>query len=200
VNAATVHDDDDLRRFRDDLRARFLAAREAIVPAEHARLSRDIEAHVETLLGGWRIGTLGFCWPVRGEFDARPLVARALARGLRGALPVVVGADAPLAFRQWTPRSEMREDRFGIPIPAAGATLAPDVILMPVVAFDGGGFRLGYGGGFFDRSLAALDPRPLAVGIGFECLRADTIRPQPYDLPMDWLVTETGARQPRNIR
>lgn len=200
MNATNPQADDDPRGYRDALRARLLAAREAIAPAEHARMSQDIENHLERLLSQRRIGTLGFCWPFRGEFDARPLAARRIAAGATAALPVVTGKDAPLAFRRWTAESEMIVDRYGIHIPAAGAPLVPDAILMPVIAFDDAGFRLGYGGGYFDRTLAALAPRPLAIGVGFECLRVDTIRPQPHDLPMDWLVTEAGARQPRNIR
>jgi 5-formyltetrahydrofolate cyclo-ligase len=84
--------------------------------------------------------------------------------------------------------------------------LRPDAILMPLNAFDAAGYRLGYGGGYFDRSLAALSPRPRAVGVGFELARVDSIRPQAYDLPMDFIVTEAGAfevangrLQPKNI-
>lgn len=87
----------------------------------------------------------------------------------------------------------MTIDRHAIPIPADGAVLVPDVVLLPLVAFDRRGFRLGYGGGYFDRTLAAIVPRPFTVGIGFEIARVDTIQPQQHDIPLDAVVTEAGA-------
>lgn len=149
---------------------------------------------------------LAFCWPFRAEFDARALVAARLPAGLRACLPVVMDNDSPLEFREWTPTSEMIEDRYGIHIPARGEALRPDAILMPLNGFDEAGYRLGYGGGYFDRSVAALSPHPRAIGVGFELARVASIRPQAYDLPMDFVVTETGVfaveagrLQPKNI-
>jgi 5,10-methenyltetrahydrofolate synthetase len=198
---------EDLRAFRNDLRGRLVAAREALPAGLHAQLSRKMERHLGALLDALNPAVLAFCWPFRGEFDARPLVAQRLGRGLRACLPVVAGNDAPLAFRAWTPQSDMVEDRYGIHIPARGESLRPDVILMPLNAFDEAGYRLGYGGGYFDRSLAALAPRPRAIGVGFELARVSSIRPQDHDLPMDCIVTEAGIYdvrdgrlQPRNIR
>ena len=192
--------DDDLRAFRSELRARLIAAREALPPHAHADKCRAIERLLEPLLDALPLETLGFCWPFRAEFDARPLALRAIARGQRACLPVVAGKDAPLVFREWTRQSEMMEDRYGIHIPAAGETLRPDAILMPLNAFDEGGYRLGYGGGYFDRTLAALDPRPTAIGVGFELARVDSIRPQAHDLRMDAIVTEAGVFIPREGR
>jgi 5,10-methenyltetrahydrofolate synthetase len=87
----------------------------------------------------------------------------------------------------------MVEDRYGIHIPAQGESLRPDAILMPLNAFDAAGYRLGYGGGYFDRTLAVLEPRPLAIGVGFELARVASIRPQAHDLRMDAIVTEAGV-------
>ncbi|MDR2238997.1 MAG: 5-formyltetrahydrofolate cyclo-ligase [Zoogloeaceae bacterium] len=202
------------RAVRAALRKRLIAAREALPAALHAQLSRRIERHLGELVDALRPAALAFCWPFRGEFDARDLVAARLNDGLdggmRACLPVVTGDNLPLAFREWTPRSDMIEDRYGIPVPAQGAALWPDLILMPLNAFDEAGYRLGYGGGYFDRSLAAPFPRPRAVGVGFELARVASIRPQAHDLPMDFIVTEAGAFevtpnglrnfQPRNMR
>jgi 5-formyltetrahydrofolate cyclo-ligase len=197
----------DLRDFRNALRSRLIAAREALPAAEHARRSREIERHLDQLVDALQPDVLAFCWPFRAEFDARALVSARLQRGLRACLPVVMDSDSPLEFREWTPQSEMIEDRYGIHIPARGAVLRPDAILMPLNGFDEAGFRLGYGGGYFDRSLAALRPSPRAVGVGFELARVGSIRPQAYDLPMDFIITEAGIfeveagrLQPRNIR
>lgn len=194
------------RALRGALRSRLIAAREALPAELRAQLSRQIERHLGALVDALAPAVLAFCWPFRGEFDARSLVAARLAGGLRACLPVVADNGLPLEFREWTPHSEMVEDRYGIHIPAQGPALRPDAILMPLNAFDEEGYRLGYGGGYFDRSLAALSPRPRAVGVGFELARVDSIRPQPYDLPMDFIVTEAGVfsveagrLQPRNI-
>lgn len=197
---------DALRSFRNALRNRLIAAREALPAELHAQRSRQIERHLGALVDVLSPAVLAFCWPFRGEFDARALVVARLPGGLRACLPVVVDNGRPLEFREWSPQSEMIEDRYGIHIPARGETLRPDAILMPLNAFDAAGYRLGYGGGYFDRSLAALSPRPRAVGVGFELARVDSIRPQAYDLPMDFIVTEAGAfevangrLQPKNI-
>lgn len=182
----------ELRAFRNTMRSRLIAAREALPADIHAQLSRKLERHLGELLDALNPAVLAFCWPFRGEFDARALVSGRLPGGLRACLPVVVDNGLPLEFREWSPQSEMVEDRYGIHIPARGETLQPDAILMPLNAFDAAGYRLGYGGGYFDRSLAALAPRPRAVGVGFELARVNSIRPQAHDLPMDVIVTEAG--------
>ncbi|MBX3675993.1 MAG: 5-formyltetrahydrofolate cyclo-ligase [Rhodocyclaceae bacterium] len=183
----------DLRAYRNALRSRLIAAREALPAAEHARLSQAIERHLADLVDATSPRILAFCWPFRAEFDARSLIAARLPHGLRACLPVVMDSNSPLEFREWTPHSEMIEDRYGIHIPARRDVLRPDAILMPLNGFDGAGYRLGYGGGYFDRSLAGMNPRPLAIGVGFELARLDSIRPQAHDLPMDFIVTEAGA-------
>jgi 5,10-methenyltetrahydrofolate synthetase len=178
---------------RSDLRSRLVASREALSEAEHSAASRRLERHLEALLARLRPERIGFCWPFRAEFDCRALVTRHILRGCRAALPVVVASHSPMIFREWRPESEMVVDRYGIRIPAAGSTLQPDLVLMPVNAFDEAGYRLGYGGGYFDRTLAALDLRPVTVGVGFELARVESIEPQPHDVPLDYLVTEAGC-------
>jgi 5,10-methenyltetrahydrofolate synthetase len=130
---------------------------------------------------------------VRHEPDVRALLAAWAGAGTCAALPVVVAAEEPLAFRAWAPDSTLAPDRYGIPTPVAGEFLVPDLILLPLNGFDASGYRLGYGGGYFDRTLAALAPRPLAVGVGFEINRLETILPGPHDQRLDWIVTEAGA-------
>ncbi len=179
-----------LRGFRGALRRRLISARMALAPGVRECLSRSIEIHLVRLLDRLAPGVVGFCWPVRGEFDARPALNRT---GLRAALPVVIEEDAPLVFREWETDTQLAVDRYGIPFPAQGDELTPHVILLPTVGFDEAGFRLGYGGGYFDRTLASLTPRPTAVGVGFELGRVATIRPQPFDARLDYVVTEAGA-------
>ena len=119
-----------------------------------------------------------------------------MAAGVRAALPVVTGEHQALRFREWIPSSALAADRYGIPTPTAGDWLLPDLILLPLNGFDAAGYRLGYGGGYFDRTLAALTPRPLAVGVGFAINRLESIRPEAHDQRLDWIVTENGAIRP----
>lgn len=183
----------DPKVFRAALRREKLAARMALDPPAHAALAARIEAHLGALLLPLAPQTLAFCAPMRGEFDARPLASLLLDRGWQAAMPVVVTAHAPMTFRRWTPTCAMDHDRYGIPIPRAGDVLVPDVVLLPLLAFDAQGFRLGYGGGYFDRTLATMVPRPKAIGVGFELGRVADIRPQAHDIRLDAIVTETGV-------
>lgn len=108
-------------------------------------------------------------------------------------LPVVVGHEQALAFRRWTPDTPLFTDTYGIPTPTAGEFVQPQAILLPVNAFDASGFRIGYGGGYFDRTLAELTPRPLLVGVGFALARVETTYPQAHDVRLDAVVTESGV-------
>jgi 5,10-methenyltetrahydrofolate synthetase len=179
------------------LRNAAIAHREAMSP--NARYTADvaIAAALANLLERLAPRTLGFCWPHRGEPDLRRFVTDWLAADAhrRAALPVVVAPASPMVFRQWTTHSEMIPDRHGIPMPAQGDELHPDVLLIPLNAFDDAGFRLGYGGGYFDRTLAQMKPAPVTVGLGYEVGRVATTHPQPHDHPMHWIVTETGAHR-----
>ena len=162
--------------------------------AEHQALSARIVAHALATLPRPRVAA--FCWPIKHEPDVRPLLASWASAKVRAALPVVVAEKEALRFREWTPDTRLEPDRYGIPTPTAGEWLTPDLILLPLNGFDGAGYRLGYGGGYFDRTLAALSPRPLAVGVGFEINRIDSIRPEAHDQRLDWIITESGAFRP----
>jgi 5-formyltetrahydrofolate cyclo-ligase len=130
---------------------------------------------------------------MRGEYDARPLASALRERGAVTALPVVVAPRQPLIFREWHDGADLALGPLGIPYPAASDAVVPTVVLIPMNGWDAAGYRLGYGAGFFDRTLAAA-PKPLvAIGIGYEQARLETIRPQPWDVPMDWVVTERGV-------
>ena len=135
---------------------------------------------------------LGFYWPFKGEFDPRPTVIELLAQEWRAALPVVVAKEHPLTYRAWTPDTRMERGVLGIMVPSYGAPVTPNVVLSPLVGFDAARYRLGNGGGYFDRTLAALEPKPFAIGVGFALGRLATIHPQPHDQPMDVIVTEEG--------
>jgi 5-formyltetrahydrofolate cyclo-ligase len=164
-----------------------------------AMLRRDwgavIEARLRLLLAERPGITLGVYWPFQAEFDPRPLAERLIAQGGAAALPVVVDKKGPLEYRAWRPGDPLVDGVWNIPIPERREIVLPDAVLAPLVGFDRDCYRLGYGGGYFDRTLAALSPRPLAIGVGFEFALLDTIHPQPHDVPMDLIVTEAGQRR-----
>jgi 5,10-methenyltetrahydrofolate synthetase len=188
----TTHSEDNTV-WRRDRRREMVARRMALTGEQHAALSAAIVKH---LLAAFQPpAVVAFCWPIKGEPDVRELLTPWLAQGVQAALPVVLAEAAPLAFRAWQPDVPLQADRYGIPTPVEGDWLVPEMILLPLNGFDADGYRLGYGGGYFDRTLAAFSPRPLAVGVGFEINRLPTIRPQLHDQRLDWIVTEAGAFQ-----
>jgi len=131
----------------------------------------------------------------KGEIDLRGIVRGLIARGTRAALPVVVESGTPLEFWAWQPRMKMARGVWNIPVPGERVPVRPGLLLVPLVGFDPAGYRLGYGGGYYDRTLAAMHPRPYCIGVGFELGRLDSIRPQPHDIPMDMIVTERGVQR-----
>jgi len=180
---------------RKALRNAAIARREALTDDHREQADIAILDHLGPVLARLAPRTLGFCWPYRGEPDLTGFIAGWLMidPARRAALPVVVAPAAPMIFRQWTTKSEMIPDRHGIPMPVAGDTVAPDAIIVPLNAFDDAGYRLGYGGGYFDRTLAAMQPPPVTIGVAYEVGRVATTHPQDHDHPMDWIVTEAGA-------
>lgn len=184
---------------RRALRAALLARRLALSENECARLSRQVCEHVQAGFPQLSTRAVAFCWPVRNEADLRPLIVRWLRAGrtgFRALLPVVVGEGQALAFRAWSTDTAMAADRYGIPTPLRGDFVTPEALLLPVNGFDLAGYRLGYGGGYFDRTLASLSPRPLVIGVGFELARLASIVPGPHDQRLDAMVTEAGVFRP----
>jgi 5-formyltetrahydrofolate cyclo-ligase len=177
---------------RRALRAQLLALRAAL-PAR-ADADARIAASLSDVLARLAVRCLGFYWPIQQEFDARAAVAQWLAAvpGRHAALPSVSRPGVPLDFHLWTPDTPMGTGHYGIPVPDGTEAAAPDALLIPCVGFSPDKFRLGYGGGFYDRTLAAMAQRPVAIGIGYEACRI-ALPAQPHDIAMDWIVTESGA-------
>jgi 5-formyltetrahydrofolate cyclo-ligase len=180
------------------LRAEAAAARRqahAAGGAAAARQMRDlflaeIPLPAEAIVSGY--------WPLGEELDDRPLLETLNARGHLCVLPVVARRSAPLIFRQWRPGDAMQAGEFAILVPSAEApAVEPDALIVPLLAFDAGGHRLGYGGGYFDRTLKALRARKkiLAVGVAFAVQEMPHLPRGPEDEPLDWIVTELAARR-----
>jgi 5,10-methenyltetrahydrofolate synthetase len=183
----------ELIEWRKAERRRLIAAREALDAATLERFRHRIDAALERSFPGLSRAKLAFCWPIRGEYDARHLARTLRGRGALTALPVVVAPKQPLVFREWHPGVELAPGPLDIPYPKASAEVVPDAVLLPMNGWDRAGYRLGYGGGFFDRTLAALEKKPAVIGVSYEMARMDTIHPQPWDIPVDWVVTERGV-------
>ena len=180
----------EVKAWRRSERQRLLALRTSAAPVLSREWGRQIEARLQTVLAERSGITLGVYWPFKAEFDPRRLVDRLIAEGFAAALPVVIDKKGPLEYRSWRPGDPLIDGVWGIPIPEKREIVLPQAVLAPVVGFDGQCYRLGYGGGYFDRTLAALAPRPLAIGVGFEFSQLETIHPQDFDIPMDLIVTE----------
>jgi len=183
----------DLLRWRKSERARLIAAREALDAKTLEDFRHRIDRSLERSFPGISSAKLAFCWPIRGEYDARYIARTLRERGALTALPVVVAPKTPLLFREWHPGVELAKGVLDIPYPANSAEVVPNAVLLPMNGWDEQGYRLGYGGGFFDRTLESLAKKPAVIGVSYELARMKTIDPQKWDIPMDWIVTERGV-------
>ena len=177
------------RAQREALQQRRLA----LSPTEREQRASQIAALLERQVPELRGASIGFYWPFRGELDLRGLAASLHAAGAFLSLPVVVETKAPLEFWHWRPGTRLVRGAWRIPVPAERDVAHPTALIVPLLGFDEAGYRLGYGGGYYDRTLAALQPRPFTVGVGLELGRLATIYPQEHDIPMDAVVTECGV-------
>lgn len=185
--------DPEIARFRRAERDRLIAERRSWTSADRETFAAALSERLDAVVPARPGSVLGITWPIKGEIDIRPwALAFAARHGLRLALPVVVAPKTPLVFRPWSPDAPMERGVWNILVPATAETVRPDAVIAPLVGFQAAGcFRLGYGGGYFDRTLAALAPRPHAIGLGLDAMEIPTIRPEPHDIPMDAIVTET---------
>ena len=190
-----MKDWNEIKAWRKTQRGALIARREAAAPDMRRQWNERITALLEAGFPDLARRIVAFCWPYKGEFDTRFALRHWRERGATAALPEVVEKGAPLRFRKWWPGAPTRPGVYGIPIPDGTEVIVPEVAIVPMNGFDEEGYRLGYGGAFFDRTLAALDPRPLAIGVSFEIARLATIYPQPHDIPMDFVVTEAGSHR-----
>jgi 5,10-methenyltetrahydrofolate synthetase len=188
--------------WRKQQRGQLLAARSAASAQDRRVWSAAINTLLSEALDLQGPCVLGLCWPYRAEFDARGLAAQLRARGVRSALPLVRGPGLPLEFRHWWPGVAMDKGVYDIPVPRGTEVLVPDVLLVPPVGIDAQGFRLGYGGGYFDRTLAVLERKPVCIATAFELSRIVSLHPQAHDVRMDFVVTEIGIAQclPKGMR
>lgn len=183
---------DAVRAWRRTTRADLIGRRTALPRETRHRVRQTVAESLLLELARADGGCIGFYWPIRGEINLRPLLTDCVAAGFRAALPVVVAPDSPVEFWEWTPDTRLVRGFWNIPVPHRRRPADPTILLVPLVGFDGEGYRLGYGGGYYDRTLAAMQPRPRAIGVGYDLGSLPTILPQPHDIPMNAVVTEAG--------
>jgi 5-formyltetrahydrofolate cyclo-ligase len=204
-----------IREHKAALREAAAARRKAAHDAAHgaAEAARDnflaSGLHRDLGSGGLGSGGLGsgggeapvasaYC-RIRSEIDPMPLMLALLEAGFRLCVPVIDGRDLPLRFREWTPATRLEPGLFGARVPTAGDWLEPELLIVPLLAFDAAGRRLGYGGGYYDRTLARLRGRPgmvRAVGIAYAAQEMQAVPADETDQRLDAIVTEAGVVRP----
>ena len=184
----------DVIRWRKAARERLIDARLELSADYRAAQTSAIVSDLNRLILSASGTVVSAYWPIKAEPDLRPWMHAMSEGGVHIALPIAVALGQPLLFREWRPNARMARGLWKIPYPADGAELVPSVVIAPVVGFDKDCFRLGYGGGFFDRTLAGFDASPLVIGVGYAGALIPTIFPQSHDIPMDWILT--GAASP----
>lgn len=186
---------------RSAIRQRLVKARQALPD----RLERAVQ--LQSVLRIWLLGrketSIGAYWPIKGEFDALPALYRWTEGAPEGVtrrlgLPVADRQNGSLRFHVWYPGCETELDAYDIPKPKGTEEFVPDLLVVPCLGFGPGGVRLGYGGGFFERTLQSMTPRPAAVGVSYTHGFLPMLRPEPDDFTLDAMLTEDGVMWQRD--
>ena len=188
---------DEVMQWRKAERQRLIGERLAMNSDVRRRHAEHIATSLEEVIGEVEGLIVGAYWPFRGEPDLRDFMASISDRGGRCALPVVLERGKPLVFRPWSAGEPLVRGVWNIPVPKTIEEVVPNVMIAPIVGFDLACYRLGYGGGFFDRTFATMTNSPLKIGVGYRQQALVTIHPQPNDIPMAMIITEGGACFPQ---
>jgi 5,10-methenyltetrahydrofolate synthetase len=182
----------DVARFRKSERSRLYALRKAMPLTARRQAEAEISEGLDRVLPAVTGLSIAVYWPIRGEPDLRNWMSSVAERGAKVLLPHVIHKDAPLRFLHWRPGAAMRRGAWNILEPDTEEEGLPQVVVSPLLGWDAQGFRLGNGGGYYDRTLAALSPVPRIIGVGFAEAEMPTIFPMPWDVKMDGLVLSDG--------
>lgn len=185
----------EIMAWRKGERARLIEERLAMPADLRAQKARAIADHLDQCIGDPAGKIISFYWPLRGEPNLRDWAEALAARGAVTALPLVVEPKTPLVFRSWRQGEPLVKGFWNIPVPEGGQKVVPDICLAPVVGHDARGFRLGYGGGYFDRTLASLPTSVIALGVGYAEAAICSIHPLAHDIPLDAIITDQGVRR-----
>lgn len=177
------------------LRIRARAARALLDSGERADAAELAARHFFDAIALDPSDVVAVYWRIRDELDCQPILVKLMDSGQKVVLPVVMGPEEPLDLRVWEQGASLYEAGFGTLAPSDLAPRAePDVVVMPLLAYDRLGTRLGYGGGYYDRTLASMKKRPRLIGLAFSAQELDRIPREAHDVPLDAVVTEAGVR------
>jgi 5-formyltetrahydrofolate cyclo-ligase len=180
---------------KDDLRAAALARRHALRVEARFGAAQAIASNAFPVMAAGGAIVSGY-WPIRSEIDPMPLMRKLASQGAQLALPVIIGRDQPLVFRAWTADAQLLRGPFGIMEPSPqSAVVEPDIVLVPLAAFDRAGHRIGYGAGHYDRTLTQLrQSKPIvAIGLGFSVQEIGAVPALAHDVRLDLVLTEDRA-------
>lgn len=181
-----------MQKMKQTLRGQLLDERAKLSAEKRHQLQTSVLAYVEQFLLQQKPGVLGIYWPIKGELDCRSMTDMLINAGWQLALPVINNKTKQLDFARWHEDTPMRKGIWDIPVPADPEWCKPEYFLIPLVGFDANNYRLGYGGGYYDRTLAVQQKPVTKIGVGFEMGRLASIQPDKFDIAMDIIVTETG--------
>ena len=188
--------------------------KELVAQRESLQDRQERNEALQRVMRVWLVGrpdvVIGAYWPIKGEFDPLPALFRWQEAGMeadaagarqrrRIGLPVVNKVDKTLTFHTWYPGCPMEEDAYGIPKPKDTEIIQPTLLFVPCVGYGPGGYRLGYGGGFYDRTLAALVPKPYTVGLGYTTGFLPDLLPEAHDVPLDAILNDNGVVWPMGM-
>lgn len=183
----------DVSVFRKAERIRLYAARQKVPLEDRKHMTAAISARLTEILGDVNGLTIAVYWPIRGELNLHPWMVEASGRSAQICLPVVIDKGQPVEFHHWAPDSTMAKGIWNIPVPANPEPMQPDVVIVPLLGVDEQGYRLGNGGGYYDRTLARLPGDLLTIGVGQPFARMKTIFPMPWDIAMKRVVLGDGS-------
>lgn len=192
----SVNGNKSMKSWRLCQRRRLLEERMAIPVEQREQIQKRCLGHIADYLSQCEPGIIGLYWPIKGELDCSPLAETLSSAGWILTMPVINDECRKLEFARWQPDTAMMKGTWNIPVPAEPEWLSPRHLLVPLVGFDSANYRLGYGGGYYDRTLA--DKRDLieAIGVGMDMGRFESIYPHDLDVPMHRIITETGIYEP----
>ncbi len=188
-----------MHKLKQTLRRRLLEERAMLSVPNRQQLQTSVLAYVEQYLQKQKPGVLGIYWPIKGELDCRSIAETLINSGWQLAVPVINDATKQLDFAHWQPDTPMVNSTWNIPVPANPEWSKPEHFLIPLVGFDANNYRLGYGGGYYDRTLATQLNPVTKIGVGFEMGRLASIHPNKFDIAMDIVITETGLQYKKQL-
>lgn len=186
---------DKVKGWRKQQRNRLIVIRDSLDESQHAAWSQSIADQLRQ--SGWldNHNSISFFWPMPGEIDLRPLMTELVKQGVTAVLPVITQRNQPLEFWQWIPGEALSGDGlWGIPVPSVRRQVVPEMLLVPILGFDDQGHRLGFGGGYYDRSIATMQSPPVCIGVCCEYGHMHSIYPQAHDMPMHAIASESQFR------